>query len=47
MVNDVPENSDFVHGWIQCLAGAVDCGVHIVLRIHFKSLDKSCYFRPA
>jgi hypothetical protein len=29
---------------ILCLAGAVDCGVHIVLRIDCKSLHKAVIF---
>ncbi len=43
-MNDVTEHDDF-----ECLnpvADAVDCGVHIVLRIRCKSYDlrQSCYF---
>jgi hypothetical protein len=33
--------------WIQCLAGAVDCGVYTVLRTHCKPLDKVIILRPA
>ncbi len=32
MVNDVPEYNDF-DCLSKCLAGAVDCGVYIVLRM--------------
>jgi hypothetical protein len=50
MVND---DSEWKWWWFCMLefnvyiAGAVDCGVHIILRIHCKSLEKVVIFRPA
>ncbi len=49
-VNDVPEIKIIILilvPWIQCLAGAMDCEVYMVLRIHCKSLDKVVIFRLA
>jgi hypothetical protein len=49
-----PNENDDLYAWIQCLADAVNCGVHMILRIphsvfriHCKSLDKVIIFRPA
>ncbi len=41
MLNDVSHND----GWIQCLARAVDCGVHIVLRIPHCNSGQSYYIQ--
>jgi hypothetical protein len=39
MVNDVPENDDYVClNPVSRLAGAVNCGVHMILSIHCNSL---------